>query len=271
MRKDTGKYLITMLLTLLLSACSKGVFDVQLKTYEATDTVSPVLKNDGSQGAMQCIADVRLILLSADTLSEHYAGASRINRYIIDELLDGCRNASETEAAQQFVRISSKLLADDMQTMYGKRDEDFDAVFTRRVTTEAHWGFGDNVLCYTLTNDLYEGGAHPVTQTRTLSFSIENGCVIRPSDVFREGTEDMLIERLTNSLMEQYDVESVDELHEMGILDLSDMYISDDMLLESDGIVFHYDPYELAPYALGSIEIRLSYTEVEDLLRSTEP
>lgn len=256
---------------MLLSACCNGFCDIELKTYEATDTMTPMPRNDGSQSSMCCISSIRLVLLSADTLSGHFEGARRINRYVIDELLDGCRNVSEREAAHRFVRVSNRFLAEDMLTMYGDVNGDFDAVFSRRVTTKAYRGVDDRVLCYTIEDCLYEGGAHPVTQTRALSFSIENGSVIRPSDVFREGTEELLIERLTHKLMELYEAETEDELHEMGIPGLSDMYVSDDMLLESDGIIFHYDPYELAPYALGSIDIRLSYREIEDLLRSTQP
>jgi hypothetical protein len=54
----------------------------------------------------------------------------------------------------------------------------------------------------------------------------------------------------------------------MGFLTIADMFVSTDMLLESRKIVFHYDPYELAPYVFGDIDIEFSYDELSDLMNS---
>ena len=69
-------------------------------------------------------------------------------------------------------------------------------------------------------------------------------------------------------LMEMQNAESIEELQEMGFLTIADMFVSTDMLLESRKIVFHYDPYELAPYVFGDIDIEFSYDELSDLMNS---
>ena len=42
---------------------------------------------------------------------------------------------------------------------------------------------------------------------------------------------------------------------------------SDNFWISENGISFFYNPYDLAPYSMGSITISLKYADIQELLR----
>ena len=48
------------------------------------------------------------------------------------------------------------------------------------------------------------------------------------------------------------------------------MYPSSNFILGKDGITFIYNPYEIAPYALGRIELTISNATLEPLFKKNE-
>ena len=45
------------------------------------------------------------------------------------------------------------------------------------------------------------------------------------------------------------------------------MFISNNFILDTEKIVFIYNKYEIAPYAVGDIMIDVTYEELKDLLK----
>jgi hypothetical protein len=48
-----------------------------------------------------------------------------------------------------------------------------------------------------------------------------------------------------------------------------DMFPSENFILGKETITFIYNPYEIAPYEKGSIELTLSYSELDDILNKS--
>jgi hypothetical protein len=44
-------------------------------------------------------------------------------------------------------------------------------------------------------------------------------------------------------------------------------HLSGNYRFTTEGIVFYYDPYEIAPYSFGVIELKLPYEKIEKLLK----
>ena len=276
-----------------ITACQQGQQDVLFVCQEYAD--SALLVPTAPAESPVCKSSIRLFLLQAKEESGLTPSIERINRYIIDEMLPDCRDIPEEKASETFVKAQIKEFAGHVRSLYYEQLEAYDEMeemvgmdetseweeydeellkdsFTERysyeynITTEAHIGYADSIVCYTMKSYIYTGGAHPTTISRICSFSLTNGQVVRPSDIFRDGTHDELVDRLTKRLMEMNDAHSLDELQDMGYLDIADMFITNNMLLERNHIVFHYDTYELAPYAFGEIDISFTYAELEDLM-----
>ena len=58
----------------------------------------------------------------------------------------------------------------------------------------------------------------------------------------------------------------MNELKEAGYLYSMEMFASENFILNDETITFVYNPYEIAPYAVGSIELVITYSEVSQIL-----
>lgn len=125
----------------------------------------------------------------------------------------------------------------------------------------------DNVVCYTVFYEVYEGGVHPNHLTSVVNFDATSGKEIGLQDVFTENCDSILIARLTNRLAEQHNAKSLEELQEKGYLTMNDMYVTNNFVLGKDSIFFIYNSYEIAPYAYGDSHIGFKYEELKDILK----
>ncbi len=131
----------------------------------------------------------------------------------------------------------------------------------------------EGILCFASERMEYTGGAHPNTWGTWLNFRQADGSVIALDEVFGKANQQQLIPLLTDALisematrLEDADIRTVDDLKAHGILAITDMYVSENFLLEADGVAFLYNRYDIAPYAVGAIELRLPYAAIEHLM-----
>ena len=125
----------------------------------------------------------------------------------------------------------------------------------------------NNTVCYIVDYEVYEGGAHPSHITSVVNFDATSGKEITLHDVFIENSDSTLTARLTNRLAEQHNVKTLADLQEKGYLTMNDMYITNNFVLGKDSILFIYNSYEIAPYALGESRIGFKYDELKDILK----
>ena len=121
-------------------------------------------------------------------------------------------------------------------------------------------------ISYITTREEYYGGAHPSTVHTILCFNPTTGSEIALKDIFKEGYEENLIIMLIAKLMQDIGVSTIDELCDCGYY-LADMFISQNFILEKDSIIFLYNRYEIAPYALGDIKISLDYNTLKEIMK----
>lgn len=119
----------------------------------------------------------------------------------------------------------------------------------------------------------YSGGAHPNEWGKWMNFSKTNGALLTYSDIFMTSSEKviskMLLDKLIEYISDKYKDEKVigiNDLNNLGILNESDMYISDNFLVGKDEVSFLYNKYDIAPYSVGSIILSLPYSEVKDYM-----
>jgi hypothetical protein len=46
-----------------------------------------------------------------------------------------------------------------------------------------------------------------------------------------------------------------------------DMFAPENFILGKDDITFIYNPYEIAPYAMGKTELILTYDDMDDIMK----
>lgn len=178
-----------------------------------------------------------------------------INDQLVEILLKQSSEMTVDEAVAQYIEdVKKEFHGDEVASIY------YD-----HLTGRAEYG-RENIINYRLVEDVFMGGAHPCTITTILRFNAMTGEFIALENLFPYPQQRRLQELLLEKLMKMNQARSLEDLHQKGILEMSDMFISNNFALREDSIEFYYNEYDIAPYAYGSFSICLSYDEVQELM-----
>lgn len=119
-------------------------------------------------------------------------------------------------------------------------------------------------LTYTILNTEYMGGAHPMTYTRSFTYTIGKGRVLTYGNMFTQGSESALAKAVRETIADQSGV-TPDKLTDAGFFS-NDIQPSRSVSVQEGAIVFHYNPYEIAPYAMGPINVAIPAFQLRDSL-----
>lgn len=178
-----------------------------------------------------------------------------INRYIVAQLLGQDVELGEDEAVARYI--------EDLKNEFSKDESPACYDHVKGVAAFGRKG----IINYTLTEDFYGGGAHPTQAVIIKRFNANTGVQLGVWDVFVDSCSHSIKDILTNKLMEQQKVSSLDELRELGYLDMTDMFITDNFWLNQDSVVFFYNEYDIAPYACGQTRIAVAYDEIQHMMK----
>lgn len=112
----------------------------------------------------------------------------------------------------------------------------------------------------------YSGGAHPNSYTDSYLFDLQLGQFIDPAQVaddpvaFQKGAAELLLEKA------QEQDEDVRAGFYPEYADVISRWYEGTVLFDSEGMTVVYSPYELGPYALGTVELKVGYDELTELL-----
>lgn len=125
----------------------------------------------------------------------------------------------------------------------------------------------EGVIAYISRTEMYTGGAHGGAMESYINFWKDSGKMITAKAFFGKN-EKAVLKLIKAKIIRENECETEDELIEKrGIFSLGDVYISDsNFLLEKDGVLFCYNPYDIAPWSEGFIFARLSYEELKGLV-----
>jgi hypothetical protein len=116
---------------------------------------------------------------------------------------------------------------------------------------------------FIFTVSLHTGGAHPNTTIVTYTFNLEDNTPFAVTDLFAEDVE--VYELLAHYAQEQIDVEWSDaEWITTGTEPTEANYRS--WALSEDSLVLYFDPYQVAPYAVGVVKVHIPLAEIEGSL-----
>ena len=245
---------------ILVSCGSKDTTDgLRFETVKATRSVSIT----SEKGAPQCSVNLQL----AAAIGEPSERTKTINAVLAERLLD-MEGLSLQQAADSFAGKYTRDYVKNFAPLYREDRNDPEKrswyEYHYNITGEAHEG-REGITVYTATIDYYEGGAHGINQRLVMNFDNETGKLLTLSDVFIPGYEQALNDLLQKALIEKVDAKDIDDLHAKGYLYSMDMFAPENFVMGEDNITFIYNPYEIAPYAMGLVELTISNSELEDL------
>ena len=119
------------------------------------------------------------------------------------------------------------------------------------------------------------GGAHPNQWSRWMNFDFVSGKHLTQEEVFlpsaKADIEKLLLDKLIRQQAEQHpeeNVTSLEDLQQLGFLQMTNMYIPDNFLLGKEAVLFLFNRYDIAPYSAGEIVIEVPYEEIGPYLKN---
>ncbi|MCD8078118.1 MAG: RsiV family protein [Lachnospiraceae bacterium] len=123
-----------------------------------------------------------------------------------------------------------------------------------------------SVLSLTILYYSYVGGIHGDSGYTTVNFSTESGEILTLNDIledadgFQEAAQTYIVEKLSE--------EHADELFEGYEETVAAMWEAEPIwYLDAEGITFVFNPYEIGPYAMGTVCVTCPYDEVSGYMK----
>lgn len=125
-------------------------------------------------------------------------------------------------------------------------------------------------LMLSISKEFYNyntGAAHGMETTTFTNIDRRTKTIINEDDLFSEGFSNQLAEILRRCILRDYHCSSPEELQQKEGIDVSDISGNDNFAFTREGLVYCYNPYEVAPYAVGRVHIHIPYEELRPILR----
>lgn len=123
----------------------------------------------------------------------------------------------------------------------------------------------EELATYQVTFASYLGGAHPYAASYPFTYDLENVRVLTLQDILTPEGVDSIMPVIQNALARQLEV-PVERLGRAGIF-MSQFDKPGKPYISGSVLYFHYNPYEIAPYSAGMIDVPVYPYELKDWLQ----
>ncbi len=274
MKKKSDYIRILLIFTswLLATACNQPLNNTgNLKTDYIQARQTAHLMDDTTRPACNITIDLAYISQATPT-----ALADSLNSYFISVALGHkYQTTTPKEAVEAYTQKYISDYKNDLEPLLKEdetNNEDPDAIkawysYHKNIKTDISTYKG-NLLTYKVDYDEYTGGAHGVYMTTYLNFDLNTMMPLRLEDLFVDEYEEALIDLLWFQLMADNEVESRQELEEMGYATTGELLPTENFFFTEQGITFHYNVYDFTPYVMGITQITIPYMLMEHLLNT---
>ena len=127
-----------------------------------------------------------------------------------------------------------------------------------------------NIYSYGINRYVFMGGAHGLSNQNYFNFDLKSGNLIQESDLFVENYEDELIKIIKALIVEQNNEDP--DSKKISTLEETDYWINDikpnsNFYISEDGLNYVFNPYEIAPYYMGTTEVNIPFEKLVLLLK----
>lgn len=123
------------------------------------------------------------------------------------------------------------------------------------------------ILSLMLNHYQFTGSAHGNYFATGFTFDLSSGELITLENIIKPNKLLELTEITAETILEIY---NSDSLSEAGLFeDFLELEWDQDFFLLENSIILQFDPYEIAPYSAGDIEVEIDYERINHLLKPT--
>lgn len=125
----------------------------------------------------------------------------------------------------------------------------------------------DSLLSYAVEYSDYTGGAHGSYRVSYFNVDLKSLSSLSEEDLFKPGYKKELTGIVLRQLMKENNVTSADSLIDKGFFDIKDIVPNNNFWLDDKGLHYSFNQYEIAPYAMGIIDVSIPYDELSSILK----
>lgn len=130
---------------------------------------------------------------------------------------------------------------------------------------------GNGLLSYTIESIQFSGGAHGGIIFRNSIVDLKTGEKLDEEDLFMEASIPLINAIVLKKLEIQNKVETSEDLEQIGFFDVTQISQYKNFYLTNEGLVYTFNEGEIGAYALGTIEVKLSFKDLEDFISPGSP
>jgi hypothetical protein len=187
-----------------------------------------------------------------------------LNTMIMDKILflsaDFMREGVQSKAINE---VSDNFINDYAQ--FVREFENYSFGWYLKINTEIIYNV-ENLVSYQVSVESFTGGAH---QNSTMSFFVVDTRTNREltmHDIISDTTQFKII--LEEAFRKERGIETGQSFADAGFyINDGDFVLNNNIGISEDHVIVHFNPYEIAPYALGPSTINLDRKKVENLLK----
>lgn len=196
-----------------------------------------------------------------------------LNRLLTEKALgEKYRLLPASEAVEQYATDYGKTYCNDLESTYLDDVKDVEEEVVKgwysyeESIESAIERYDKNLLVYRVNTYDYTGGPHGIYGSLYTNIDLHTLRVIQLKDLFRPGYEAELTTLICQQLMKDVEVDNMEELQELGYGYMEAITPTENFIIQKDGILFVYNIYEIAPYALGITSVLVPYDALKPLL-----
>lgn len=131
-----------------------------------------------------------------------------------------------------------------------------------------HFVYQDkHLVSMVMSQYTYTGGAHGYYGSAHICVDRATRRVLSETDLFVEDYEAELDQIIRHRLMHHYNVSTDEALEQEGFFSVGDISTNGNFYLTDTEMVYCYNAYEIAPYAMGQIIVKIPYDLLSSILR----
>ena len=240
----------------LLAGCQR---ELKTETVSLEDSVEA----EGMDAACNVTCEFEYVVGGVSQEVMDAINGSIIANHILFDEAEGATDVAE--AAKIWVDQQLESYRMDVDKMSGDYDDDSAWMFNFEFGRSGQFGEAcksRHLQTYNASYNEYTGGAHGMYGFGYDVYDMKTGQIITESDLFAEGYEEGVSELLAIAL-DDY---------------LTEIEESDDMIfslpepngnfgVSEEGVTWTYNPYEIAPYAMGVIDLTVSWADLKPYLK----
>ena len=131
---------------------------------------------------------------------------------------------------------------------------------------EAQIAYENNeLITIRLDSYIFTGGAHGYGSTRFLNFEKQSGLELARKDLFKNHRD--FVDFAEERFRKQEKIPGDQSINSTGLMfELDEFYLPENIGFTESGLQLLYNPYEVASYADGTIEMTIPYDELENYM-----